>query len=133
MYAIPYLATLAVSLNLFSTDGITWRSATDTLAIAAFAAGVFVVARYRGALEASQGTTAAWREERDAEVAKSARLEAELATAVAKIALLEAQPNLAKVEELLAKIIDVTNLHEENAEQRSSRIIEAVGVREVDK
>jgi hypothetical protein len=100
-YIPPYLASFGLLADLF--DQTTWdfSAILDAVSLATILAGVFVVTRYREALKAKDAAGAAWREERDAEMAKADRLEGllsatreTLAETQARVAVLEARPNL---------------------------------------
>ena len=79
----------------------------NLVAIVTIIAGVLVVARYRGALEASDKAGAAAMRERDAERDRSERLQEKLVDIQAKLTELEARPNLDQHAELLSSQSDL--------------------------
>jgi len=79
----------------------------NLVAIVTIIAGVLVVARYRGALEASDKAGAAAMRERDAERDRSERLQEKLVDIQAKLTELEGRPNLDQHAELLASQSDL--------------------------
>ena len=130
----PYLASLVFGWSLFTNESHSYGFAADVSvsnaldfgALAIIFAGVFLVARYRGALEVSDSAGQAWKLERDASVAHSERLVIEVAAEKAKVVILEAQPNLTGMENVLKQLLSVTELHERNAELRRDSIVEVI-------
>ncbi len=80
---------------------------------------MFVVARYRAALSATDASARAWHDERDASIARAERLAADLVIERAETAALKARPDMEAVVALLES-------HESSAEKRTDRIIKAI-------
>lgn len=91
----------------------------ELAALATLVAGFFVVARYRAALEATKDAADAWRGERDAEFAKSSRLEAEASDLRAKIGVLETRDATAMLAALDA--------HSSTSTTENAAILKALG------
>jgi len=110
----PYGASLVFGWSLATGDEATpFSLATvgisqvlDFAALAVIFAGVFLVSRYRVALDVSQASAQAWHDERDAAVSKSDRLAELVLESKARISALEAQPSLTKMEALLKELVD---------------------------
>lgn len=130
MYLVPpYIASVVFSASLIDgrlVSTITLGGLLDFAALAVVLAGAFLVARYKAALDVTEATARAWREEREAAVSHAQRLNVELREKEAKIALLEARPDLGKMEELMEKLVDATVLHEHNAVERHAATVEAI-------
>lgn len=124
IYLPPYLASLALLPNVIGDFGLT--SALDFTALAVLIAGVFVVARYRAALEAADVTARAWHEERDAALSMRDRVAEDLVKERAMTAALRARPDLDAVVVLLQGQETLLRAHEQNAEQRTDRIVQAI-------
>ena len=142
-YLPPYLTSVVIgwfafsgnnegSLPFFSTQllgTVTMQDIVDFSALAVIFAGVFIVARYRTALEVSRASAEAWRQERDAAVSHVERLTHDMAIAAAKITALEGKPSLEKMEGLMAKLIEISGQHEQNAQLRKDELVEAIRAR----
>ncbi len=113
IYVPPYLASVALLGRLSAGDFL------DFTALAVLVAGVFVVARYRAALQATEVAAKAWHDERDASLSRAERLAADLVKERAETAALRARPDMDAVVGLLQS-------HESNADKRTDRIIEAI-------
>ncbi len=113
VYVPPYAAALALLGSLTAGDLL------DFSALAVLVAGVFVVARYRAALGAADASAKAWHEERDASISRAERLAADLVMERAETAALKARPDMDAVVRLL-------EAHEDSANKRTDRIIEAI-------
>lgn len=121
MYLPPYLASLVFGWSLVGgpTADLSPKNTIDFAALATIFAGVFLVAKYRSALEVSQSAAEAWKLERDAEKAKGERLSFDLAKETARVAALEQRPDLTKMEGLLSDLVAGQNdilaaLHTQN-------------------
>lgn len=138
-YVPPYITSVAIGWFAFTGDNegslpfsasligaITVQDIVDFTALAVIFAGVFIVARYRTALEVSQASAEAWKLERDASVAHVERLVQDLTLATAKISTLEGRPSLEKMEALMERMIDLAAQHERNAETRKDEVVSAI-------
>ena len=125
LYLTPIGGLMAFTMKLVGSN-FTLASIVEVAAVATLVAGVFVVARYREALRAKESASEAWREERDAELAKSERLAAELSEERARRVALEARPDLTKLETSLGQLVDVYKEHERNAERRHQVLVKTL-------
>lgn len=95
LYALPYSASLLLSWQIVGSLKV--GDVVDYAALAVILAGVFIVARYKAALQAAESSAKSWREERDAMESHSIRLDRELMETRAKNAVLEARPDLSEL------------------------------------
>lgn len=97
MYAPPLVASAFIAADLRTQ----LTTLLDVAALAILFAGILVVARYRTALAVQKTTADAWRDERDAAVARAERLLIEIADQKAKIAVLSARPDIEMLHRLM--------------------------------
>jgi hypothetical protein len=120
VYLPPYAASLALLGSLTAGDFL------DFTALAVLVAGVFVVARYRAALGATDASAKAWHEERDAALSRAERLAADLVIERAETASLKARPDMDAVVVLLETQEKMLAQAEENADRRTQQIVKAI-------
>ncbi len=120
VYVPPYLASLVL------LGGISAGDTLDFTALAVLIAGVFVVARYRAALSATEASAKAWHEEKEAATSRAERLAADLVMERAETAALKARPDMDAVVVLLQNQEKMLEVAEENADKRTDRIVKAI-------
>lgn len=96
-------------------------------AIATIVAGIFVVARYRAALEASEKSATAVVRERDAEHERAERLQGDIAerdVELAKVkAELESRPDLEAHQRLLERMLERSESHAASGQRRDELLV----------
>lgn len=140
-YLVPVAYTATSLLAFASGDAST---ILDLAALAAIFGAFLAYNRMKTALVASESAAKSWHEEADAAAAKADRLVGELKLSekerlevVAKVTALEQRPDLSKLEAAVAglaeaaaaqlgALTEATVRHEENAELRSERIVNAI-------
>jgi hypothetical protein len=120
VYVPPYAAAVALLASLSAGDFL------DFTALAVLVAGVFVVARYRAALSATDAAAQAWHAERDAASSRAERLAADLVIERAETAALRARPDMDAVVGLLETQEKMLAQAEENADRRTQQIVKAI-------
>jgi hypothetical protein len=96
VYVPPFFAGLVLAENTFNVT-----NALNAIALAVLLAGVFAVARYKAALGAADATSKAWQQERDAALARAARVTEDLVKAASENAALKSRPDLVELTELV--------------------------------
>jgi hypothetical protein len=106
IYSAAYAMSVALGYRLVGTPigAVTIGDAVNFVAMAVIIAGVFVVARYKAALEASQAAAGAWKEERDATVSHLERVERDNTDLRATKAALEQRPDLTHLYEQMEEL-----------------------------
>lgn len=107
--AIPPLLFVGTWILSELPSGV--RVVIDLAALAILFAGFMVLGKIRAASDASERAARAWKEERDAEIAKAERLAEELAAALGRetelrieVSRLEARPTLETLEQEIVKL-----------------------------
>ena len=115
-------------LSLFDGGFLDQASALlDVVALAAIFASVTVYNRTKSALAASESAGKAWHEEKEAAVARADRVLADRQELVVKLSVLEARPNLSKLEDMVTEFSRAMGNHEVKAAERTDKLIEAIG------
>lgn len=96
-------------------------------AIATIVAGIFVVARYRAALEASDKAGSAISRERDAEHERAERLQGDVSSWDVQIAQIQAEldgrPDLEAHQRLLERMLERSESHAASAQRRDELLV----------